>query len=266
MRVKNTLIKVIALTVSLNAFYLKAEDTVDAKKLVSEANKAFYYAGDDSQQKARMIIVDKNGSKQLRQFNIFKKDKEDGGDQDFLVVFEKPSDVKNTVFLVNKHLESEDDRWIYLPGLDLDKRISAADKRTSFVGSNFFYEDISGRNIDLDDFELVSETEQTYEIKATPKNSDLVEFDYYIITIDKTNMLPIIIDYFSNGKLYRKGEILDIKSIEGIPTVLKARISDLNAGSYTLVQFRQPIYNAGLKDNLFTERSLRNPPKKLFKK
>lgn len=246
---------------------LSANADVNSKvlKIVEEAYQACYYAGDDAQRKARMMIVDKNGSKQLRQFNIFKKDKEDGGDQDFLVVFEKPSDVKNTVLLVNKHVESEDDRWIYLPGLDLDKRISAADKRTSFVGSNYFYEDISGRNLELDNFELVSETEGTYEVKATPKDPTLVEFDYYVMTIDKTTMMPIVMDYFSDGKLYRKAEILEVKEVDGLPTVFKSKISDLNTGGHTLVQFRKPNYNVGLADDLFTERSLRKPPQNLFK-
>lgn len=256
-------LSVMLMCMAMNLYAESAKDKV--LKIVEQAYLACYYPGDDAQRKARMMIVDKNGSKQLRQFNIFKKDKEDGGDQDFLVVFEKPSDVKNTVLLVNKHVESEDDRWIYLPGLDLDKRISAADKRTSFVGSNYFYEDISGRSLTLDNFELVSENEQTYEIKATPKDKSLVEFDNYVMTIDKKTMLPIIMDYFSDNKLYRKAEIIEVKEVDGYPTVFKSKITDLNSNSYTLVQFRKPNYNIGLDGSLFTERSLRNPPKALFK-
>ncbi len=37
-----------------------------------------------------------------------------------------------------------------LPDLDLVKRIAAGDKRTSFVGSHFLYEDISGRAVQED--------------------------------------------------------------------------------------------------------------------
>jgi hypothetical protein len=65
---------------------------------------------------------------------ILRRDVIDGGDQDYVVLFSRPADVRNTVFLVKKHVASDDDRWLYLPGLDLVRRIAAGDKRTSFVG------------------------------------------------------------------------------------------------------------------------------------
>ncbi len=242
-----------------------AEDKKEVASIVKEAYQACYYPGDDAQRKARMVIVDGQGNKQLRQFNIFKKDKEDGGDQDFLVVFEKPSDVKNTVLLVNKHVASDDDRWLYLPGLDLDKRIAASDKRTSFVGSNYFYEDISGRSLQLDNFVLIGENDNSYKVKATPKDPTLVEFEFYEMLINKNTMLPMRMEYYADGSLYRKAEILEVKTVEGYPTVFKSKITDLRTNGYTLVQFRKPNYNIGLDEKLFTERSLRNPPKNLFK-
>ncbi|NVJ68591.1 MAG: outer membrane lipoprotein-sorting protein [Gammaproteobacteria bacterium] len=260
---KKYLLITAALYAAINGNVHANEHSVE--DIVKAAYQACYYPGDDAQRKARMMIVDAQGSKQLRQFNIFKKDKVDGGDQDFLVVFEKPSDVKNTVFLVNKHVESEDDRWIYLPGLDLDKRISASDKRTSFVGSNYFYEDISGRNIKLDNFELVAEDDASYQIQATPKDPTQVEFDLYRMNIDKKTMLPMSIEYFKNDKPYRKAEILEVKEVDGYPTVFKSKISNFETGGYTMVQFKAPNYNVGLEADLFTERSLRNPPKDLYK-
>ncbi len=244
--------------------------TLDANnkvmQIVKDAYQACYYAGDDAQRKARMQIIDSKGEKQLRQFNIFKKDVVDGGNQDFLVVFEKPSDVKNMVFLVNKKVEAEDERWLYFPGLDLDKRVAASDKRTSFVGSDYYYEDISGRNINLDKFELINETDKEYQIKATPKDPSQVEFSYYKMVIDKSTMLPMSMEYFKGEALYRKAEILEVKNVDGYPTVFKSKISNFESGSHTLVQFRAPNYNIGLAADLFTERSLRNPPASLFKK
>lgn len=240
-------------------------DEITAKDIVKSSYMAFYYPGDDAQQKARMLIVDKKGSKQLRQFNIFKKDKEDGGDQDFLVVFEKPNDVKDMVFLVNKHTQKEDDKWLYLPGLDLEKRISSSDDRTSFVGSDYYYEDISGRDIDLDEYELMNEDQKYYWILAIPKDSSSVEFDQYEMKIDKNTMLPAVVSYSRSGKEIRRAEVLEVKEVDGFPTVMKSKISNLETGGYTLVQFKKPNFNIGLESKLFSQRSLRNPPKSLFK-
>lgn len=101
-----------------------AESELGVEEIISKANKVSYYAGDDGRSDARMMIVDKDGNRQLRQFVILRKDIQDEGDQNFLVVFSRPSDVRGTVFLVNKHVDRDDDRWLYLPGLDLEKRIS----------------------------------------------------------------------------------------------------------------------------------------------
>ena len=117
------------------------KSSASADQIVEASNLAAYYAGGDGKSMARLTIVDSNSREQQRIFTILRKDIADGGDQLFLVVFSRPADIKGTSFLVHKHPQTEDDRWLYLPALDLVKRISAGDKRTSFVGSHYFYED-----------------------------------------------------------------------------------------------------------------------------
>ncbi|WP_223669823.1 outer membrane lipoprotein-sorting protein [Kangiella shandongensis] len=237
-------------------------DSLSVDMIVSKVNKASYYAGDDGRSDARMIIVDKDGNKQLRQFVILRKDEKDEGDQDFLVVFSRPSDVRGTVFLVNKHVDSDDDRWLYLPGLDLVKRISAGDKRTSFVGSDFFYEDVSGRNPALDTHELLQESDEAYLLKSTPNDKANVEFAYYQASINKETFLPMVVDYYNEqGEIYRKMEVVEVEEVQGIPTVMKSKILNLETDSVTYMQFRRPTYDIGVPQEVFTSRSLRNPPR-----
>ena len=240
--------------------------TTDVMTIVNKANLSAFYPADDAMAQARMIIRDNKGNQQIRQFSIVRKDRVDGGDQDILMRFSKPSDVKGTLFRVAKHLTRDDDRWLYLPALDLVKRIAAGDKRTSFVGSHFFYEDISGRNIADDHFTLLSETSTDYVINARPINPDLVEFASYQVTINKATMLPSLIEYTNDqGKVYRRVESLKVKKIGQHYTVVKSRASDLINGGSTLIQFRNIRYDSGVPNSIFNERSLRNPPKKWLK-
>lgn len=233
----------------------------DAEAIVSRANLASYYSGRDGRSEVRMIIRDAQGREQRRQFNVLRRDVDDGGDQEFLVVFSQPSDVRNTAYLVRKHAGADDDRWLYLPGLDLVRRVSAGDKRTSFVGAHYFYEDVSGRGPDEDAHALLETTDEYYVLEHTPKDTSAVEFARYQTWIDRESFLPMRIEYRNvSGEIYRRVEVLRVEEIEGYPTVTQSRVTDVAAGGQTDMQFRYIDYDLGLEDSVFTERSLRNPP------
>lgn len=239
-----------------------AADLTDVARIVEQANHAAYYQGSDGRSEVRMVIRDDQGREQLRQFTMLRKDISDGGDQHFFVAFSRPADVRNTVFMVAKHVDRDDDRWLYLPGLDLVKRISAGDKRTSFMGSHFFYEDVSGRNPAEDNFELVETTSDQYHLRVTPKDPKSVEFTRYRLWIDKSTMLPLRTEYFDGGaEPYRRVEALEVQDVQGFPTVVKSRVSDLRGGGETTMEFAFMKYDIGLPDDVFTERSLRTLPR-----
>ena len=181
----------VLLLLGLTAGAASAEALTDANDIVARANLAAYYAGDDGRSEVRMIIADAQGRQQRRQFTVLRRDVADGGDQQFLVVFSQPSDVRGTVFLVDKHMDRDDDRWLYLPGLDLVKRISAGDKRTSFVGAHYFYEDVSGRRPSDDAHELIETTNEYYVLRHTPVDTQSAEFAEYTTWIDRQSFLPI---------------------------------------------------------------------------
>ncbi|MBA6362652.1 outer membrane lipoprotein-sorting protein [Colwellia sp. BRX8-4] len=254
--------KLLILVCSLSSFVGQAGDLTNANEIITKANLASYYSADDGSAQARMIIVDAQGNKQMRQFTILRKDQTDLGNQDILVFFSRPTDVQGTVFRVVKKVTSDDDRWLYLPALDLVKRISAGDKRTSFVGAHFFYEDVSGRNPAEDNFTLLKTDNNFYTIKAQPKDLNSVEFDHYIVSVDKNTFLPMQVDFYdSQGKKSRSLQVLKTEAIDGFTTVMHSKITQHSDGSYTEMQFRNVKYNVGLPNDIFSERSLRNPPK-----
>ena len=239
-----------------------AEPLTDPDEIVARANLASYYAGRDGRAEVRMIITDARDRQQRRQFTVLRRDVEDGGDQQFLVVFSQPSDVRNTVFLVDKHVDRDDDRWLYLPGLDLVKRISAGDKRTSFVGAHYFYEDVSGRRPSDDEHELVGTTDDHYLLRHVPVEPQTVEFADYRTWIDRETFLPMKIEYRdAAAEIYRRVEVIEVETVDGFPTVTQSRVSDLAGGGRTDMQFRYVAYDLGLPEDVFSERSLRNPPR-----
>ncbi len=238
--------------------------TVD--DIVQKANQASYYAGKDGLSDVVMTIKDAQGRERVREFRIMRYDVGDGGEQKFYVYFRKPTDVARMVYMVWKKVDRDDDRWLYLPALDLVRRIAASDKRSSFVGSHFVYEDVSGRSINADTHELLETTDEFYKLRNTPKETQGLEFAYYDLYVRKDNFLPAKAEYYNgDGKVIRTIEALDIKDIQGYPTVMRSKAVDVERGGETLMEFKDVQYDAGLTEDIFAERYLRRPPTKWVK-
>ncbi len=261
---KLVMVAAAAFTVLAGASGAEQAQLTDVSKIVEKANLAAYYQGDDGKAKVNMTIIDDKGRERDRQFVILRKDITEGGDQKYYVYFYRPADVRDMVFMVHKHakLEKDDARWLYMPGLDLVKRIAAGDKRTSFVGSDYLYEDVSGRSLEEDKHELVETTDKYYLIKNTPLKPKLVEFTYYYTYIDRDNFIPYKMEYFKKDeeKPYRTIEATEIKEIDDYPTVTRSVVKNNQTGGKTLLEFSDIEYDVGLKD-IFTERYLRRPPR-----
>jgi len=261
----------------MNALYqlgwaeeVKTVRTPSAQEIVEKANKVAYYQGKDGRAKVSMTITDDQGRKRYRQFTILRRNEDVGekccGEQKFYVYFHRPADVNKMVFIVWKHMDKDDDRWLYLPALDLVKRIAASDERTSFVGSHFFYEDVSGRNINEDKHELVETTKNYFVLKSTPKDPRAVEFASYTMWIHHKTFLPVKVEYYHKKReKYRVYEVLKVDTIQGYPTVTESRMKDLRTKGETVIEYRDVRYNLGLPDNIFTERHLRRVPTKYLR-
>ncbi|MFQ5427663.1 MAG: outer membrane lipoprotein-sorting protein [Thermodesulfobacteriota bacterium] len=240
-----------------------------ADEIVERSHLAYYYAGDDGRAELTMTITDRRGRVRLREMTLLRKDVKDGGRQNFYVYFRKPSDVSGMVFMVWKQVKGDDDRWLYIPASDLVRRIASSDKRSSFAGGVFTYEDVSGRRISDDSHELVGEEDfngrAVYVIKNTPRDAGEVEFSYYIARIEKKTFLPVKGEYYDKwgGKLYRTITVEKTGLVENIPTVLRATAEDHQKGLKTTIEFRDVAYNVGIKDRIFRERYLRKPPKEV---
>ncbi|MDD5246599.1 MAG: outer membrane lipoprotein-sorting protein [Candidatus Omnitrophica bacterium] len=238
---------------------VRAELTAD--EIVLKANQAAYYQGKDGRADVDMVITDSLGRTRERSLTILRENASGGLEQKYYVYFHRPADVKDMAYIVWKHVKRDDDRWLYLPAMDLVRRIASSDKRSSFAGTTFLYEDISGRSPEEDRHELVKSDGGRFEIKNTPKDPNTIEFSYYNLWIDKNNFLPVKAEYYDKqGVLYRRIEALEIKEIQGFPTVVKMKAEDLNSNSHTVSAFKNVKYDVGLSQEIFNERYLRRPP------
>jgi hypothetical protein len=175
-------------------------------------------------------------------------------------------------FMIWKYPTKEDERWIFVPAVDLIRRIAADDKRSSFVGSDFTYEDVSGRDVASDNHSLLRseklEGQDCFVIESIPKEP--TEYTKRLSWIDKKTFLPLKEEYYdAQNELFRvftADKTEDIKVGEGtsenvFPTVTRRTMKNLKTGHRTEVIYKSVSYNLGLKDKDFSERHMRRPPR-----
>src|SRR4030065_1244315 len=245
-------------------------------EIMEKSQHAFYYPGKDMKVDIRMELVTADGKKRIRVMTMLRWNDPKSKDQKYFIYFREPSDVRGMTFMVWKYPLKESDRWIYVPAIDLVRRIAARDARSSFVGSDFTYEDVSGRNIAADTHTLLREEKlgdrDCYVVESMPKEP--IDYVKRISWTAKTTFLPLKEEYYDVQKELARGftaeTIEEVASPEGrerksFPTVTKRTMKNLKAGHRTEVTCTSVSYNVGLQDDIFTERYLRNPPERWIK-
>jgi outer membrane lipoprotein-sorting protein len=242
----------------------------DADEIMKKSHMAYYYAGDDGVAEVNMSIVNDKGKERNRRFTMLRMDESDGGNQKYYIYFYEPSDVKRLTFMVHKSAEGNDKRWIYVPAVDLIKPIAADDKNSSFVGSNFTYEDVSGRLWTEDTHTLLKEDEldakAAWVIESKPLDAGYGGFARKVSYISQDSWLPLREEYHNEkDELIRVFTAEKVEVIDEIPTITLRKMTDEKKGQYTTVEFSSIQYNQGIKDEVFTERFLKSPPREFVK-
>jgi outer membrane lipoprotein-sorting protein len=241
-----------------------AQAAPSAADIVARSLEAFYYAGEDQRTRVTMRLVNPQGKERRRGMTLLRKDLGTAGEQRYYIYFHEPADVRGTAFLVRKYPAREDDRWIFIPAIKLVRRIAADDKRSSFVGSDFTYEDVSGRDVGDETHTLLGEEtlagRPVYRIESQPKAK--LDYARRLSWIDRERSLPLKEEYYdARGELLRVFTADAVQQVDGHWTVTRRSMRDAQSGHRTEVVFDEVSYGAGLTEDLFSERYLQHPPR-----
>jgi hypothetical protein len=183
-----------------------------------------------------------------------------------LIRFTYPNDIKGTAFLVWEHPDGEDERFLYLPGLARVRRIAGAEAQDSFVGSDFTYEDISGREVDDYTYVMVEQAARwtgpdgkpvpAYRIESRAKDVQ-ARFPRVVSTVRKDNFVIVRADIYNRRderqKIY---EVRRLEQVQSIWTLSEIVMTNAGAGTHTDLSVTSTRYNVGLKESDFSRREL----------
>ena len=223
--------------------------------------------GDNRISDMEMILIDKKGKKRVRKLKSFSKDK--GEDTMGLMFFLHPADVKDTAFLTYDYDDGakDDDQWLFLPALRKTKRIASGDKTGSFMGSDFSYADMTGRELENYDFTLLKESKvgdhEVWLIQSVPRNKEVIDrFGYTksVSFVRKDNYVVIrAVNWVKVGKKLKYLDVKKLDLIEKIWVPIEIHMTtkrNKKTLHKTIMKFDNIRFNQNLEQNLFTVRQM----------
>ncbi len=154
-----------------------------------------------------------------------------------------------------------------MPALKKTKRIAASDQSGSFMGSDFNYSDMSSRELERYDYELMKETEvkgvKVWQIQSTPRTEKEIDRTGYtksVVFVRQDNFVVIR----SVGWLKKGGRLryMDVKSLEEIddiwvPTEIHMTTKKGKKTLHkTVLKNNKTKFNQDLDENIFSVRRL----------
>jgi outer membrane lipoprotein-sorting protein len=219
----------------------------------------------DRAEKMTLHIHAKRGGERVRELRIYNKRHPNDEDKS-ISFFLAPAEVKGTAFLQWTHKSRDDDQWLYLPELKRTRQITARARDESFMGTDFTYRDleIMGKilNWTEDDAptKLVGEEPvggaTCHVIELLPKQEGMT-YGKLMLWMDKDKLVPRKLEFYDReGERVKRLTMDDVRDIGAIPTAHRLEMENVKSGSRTVVERTDVAYDAGLKDDLFTQRQL----------
>ena len=218
-------------------------------------------AGDDASSRIVMLLTRKGKKPRQRILYSYAKDK-GHAERWTLMRFIKPNNVSKTGLLTKDYSGDESDQWLYLPALDRVRRISSSRKGGRFVGSDFQYEDLTDREVSMDNHRILGE-DKVGSIKCTLLESIPVKkansiYSKRISCIHPKIFVPLRIDYYEKKKKQpvKRLKAKKIKKIQGYWTIFDSTMYNLKTGHSTKLFTTDIKYDQGIPDSLFSQRGL----------
>jgi hypothetical protein len=223
--------------------------------------------GRDSRASMRMKLFDRHGRSRERALTMLALKGQKGAGDRLLLRFTYPNDIRGTGFLVWEHPDAEDERFLYLPSLGRVRRIAGSETQESFVGSDFTYEDIGGREFDEYTYSIADENASwtppaggparpAWRLESRRKDAS-AEFPRVVSTILHDTFVVAGADIYNRRDEKQKVyAVRRLEQIEGIWTVMDAEMSNAAGKSRTELTVEKTDYNVGLTASDFTRREL----------
>lgn len=207
----------------------------------------------DIQAEMIMIIRTAKGEEKRRELMVWTRNNP-AGDDWRLMKFLAPADIKDLGFLVL----ADDQMYLYLPEFQRVRRIASHNKKESFVGSDFSYDDLGTAGFSA--FftpKFKEENDRAWILELERKPGAKKQYSKIVLTVDKATELPVRAElYDDSGQLF-KVETQENSRVGKYWVPTKFVMENVRAGTSTVLELRNVRVDQNLAAEIFTERNLK---------
>lgn len=186
-----------------------------------------------------------------------------------LVRFSYPNDIKGTAFLVWEQPDGDDERFLFLPSLGRVRRIASSEAQESFVGSDFTYEDIGGREFDDYTYRLIEgagaadiwtaadgSKHPVYTLESRSRTAN-ARFPRVVSLVRRDNFLVVRAEIRNRrDEVQKTFQAERVEKTGAYWTVLQMRMTDAVQRTRTELSIEKVEYDVGLTADDFSRREL----------
>jgi hypothetical protein len=170
-----------------------------------------------------------------------------------LIVMQSPPGAKGIASLTREKAGERTVTWDYLPVVGRVREIAPVGSFEAFVDTDFTYADLGLFDV-RGKHKLLGEEDRAgvkaYKIVGISPDD---AYDSKIVTwVAATNFLPVERDFYDKaGRLWKVEQYEDVKDVQNVPTVMKLKMEDKQAGTSSEIEFSDVHYDAKIPTELF---------------
>jgi predicted RND superfamily exporter protein/outer membrane lipoprotein-sorting protein len=215
---------------------------------------------------ATFTLTEKSGAQRVRKTTGYTRLQINAKDNMRLVRFTAPADIRGTSTLLIEHMDGDDDMWVFLPALGKVRRLSVANKKDSFFGTDLSYGDVIGYRPDEWKHTLLREESfdgaPCYVVESVPLTEATRNNTGYgkrLSWIRKDNLVALKIDIWDGSNIPLKRILSkDVRSFgDGKDwQAMLTNIENLQTGHQTAVQYDSFRTDQSLSEHQFSAAEL----------
>ncbi|MFO8034347.1 MAG: outer membrane lipoprotein-sorting protein [Candidatus Bipolaricaulota bacterium] len=233
----------------------QAEGETTGRQIIENVDTAPTPA--DMTNRMRMTLIDSAGETRERTVRVWSRGRDKSA-----MAFLEPDSVRGTGFLrIDREDTDVDDMWLYLPDLNMLRRIDADQQHQSFMGTDFTYDDMGDREIDEYTWTLLDEDayegHAVYIVEGEAKDPRQAGYSKIVTWVREDIWTPVQIEYYDlHGELEKIQTNSEIEKIEGYWVIARMEMANVQTEHRTELQLAEVQLDVGVPDEVFTSEEL----------